>query len=122
MYQGLPLSRIRNFCIIAHIDHGKSTLADRLIEISKEITLENQQVLDKLQVEQERGITIKSQTVRLEYEKTPKKWDNHGVLSKEQFEEFLDHIDDSEEFEELIDHLDFLSNNGSLCVLYIRSL
>ena len=60
---------IRNFCILAHIDHGKSTLADRFIELSmKGYAVEGAQVLDKLKVEQERGITVKSQTCSLKYE------------------------------------------------------
>lgn len=101
------MNNIRNFCIIAHIDHGKSTLADRMLEITGTIEKRKmkEQVLDQMDLERERGITIKLQPVRMIYKNPKSKIPNPKQIQNPNFE-----IPDSEYILNLIDtpgHVDF---------------
>src|SRR3990167_3143903 len=92
-YLFMDLKHIRNFSIIAHIDHGKSTLADRMLEITHTIEARKMrdQVLDSMELERERGITIKMQPVRMVYR--PQLSINNSKLRIEDSEYILNLID-----------------------------
>lgn len=77
------MKNIRNFCIIAHIDHGKSTLADRLLELTHTVDERNMEarVLDSMDLEKEKGITIKSHAIQLDYKQNGEKYTLNLLLS-----------------------------------------
>ena len=90
-------ARIRNFCIIAHIDHGKSTLADRILQLSNVVAARDMrdQYLDNMDIERERGITIKAQNVRLPW--IPRSGEHKGQEIVLQMIDTPGHVDFSNE-------------------------
>lgn len=98
----IPIERIRNFSIIAHVDHGKSTLADRLLELTGAVSKNSgqAQILDSLQVERERGITVKAQTVSLFYQ-----YPEDGQIYLLNLIDTPGHVDFANEVSEEINHI-----------------